>query len=147
MLCQDCELIIVNCDLLEVDVVSVKVVFELVQIDLQNIQIIVFIGGQLGQILVCFGVYVSVGIYLILLVLLQYWVIVNFKEIQLVEVCVGQLVIFIVDVFNGEIFYGKVQSIFLVIGVEFSVIFLDNVIGNFVKIVQCILVCIMVNDG
>ncbi|HBW3677255.1 TPA: HlyD family secretion protein [Klebsiella pneumoniae] len=120
---------------------------ELAQIDLQNTQIIAPTGGQLGQISVRLGAYVSAGTHLTSLVPPQHWVIANLKETQLAEVRVGQPVTFTVDALNGETFHGKVQSISPPTGVEFSAISPDNATGNFVKIAQRIPVRITVNDG
>lgn len=132
---------------LEADVASAKAALELAQIDLQNTQIIAPTGGQLGQISVRLGAYVSAGTHLTSLVPPQHWVIANLKETQLAEVRVGQPVTFTVDALNGETFHGKVQSISPATGVEFSAISPDNATGNFVKIAQRIPVRITVNDG
>ncbi|EMR3045718.1 TPA: HlyD family secretion protein [Klebsiella pneumoniae] len=126
---------------------SAKAALELAQIDLQNTQIIAPTGGQLGQISVRLGAYVSAGTHLTSLVPPQHWVIANLKETQLAEVRVGQPVTFTVDALNGETFHGKVQSISPATGVEFSAISPDNATGNFVKIAQRIPVRITVNDG
>ncbi len=88
---QDRESTIVNRDSLEADVASAKAALELAQIDLQNTQIIAPTGGQLGQISVRLGAYVSAGTHLTSLVPPQHWVIANLKETQLAEVRVGQL--------------------------------------------------------
>ncbi|MDR8289866.1 HlyD family secretion protein, partial [Acinetobacter baumannii] len=88
----------------------------------QNTQIIAPTGGQLGQISVRLGAYVSAGTHLTSLVPPQHWVIANLKETQLAEVRVGQPVTFTVDALNGETFHGKVQSISPATGVEFSAI-------------------------
>ncbi len=144
---QDRESTIVNRDSLEADVASAKAALELAQIDLQNTQIIAPTGGQLEQISVRLGAYVSAGTHLTSLVPPQHWVIANLKETQLAEVRVGQPVTFTVDALNGETFHGKVQSISPATGVEFSAISPDNATGNFVKIAQRIPVRITVNDG
>ncbi|MGP4882457.1 HlyD family secretion protein, partial [Klebsiella pneumoniae] len=89
------------------DVASAKAALELAQIDLQNTQIIAPTGGQLGQISVRLGAYVSAGTHLTSLVPPQHWVIANLKETQLAEVRVGQPVTFTVDALNGETFHGK----------------------------------------
>ncbi|MBZ7055747.1 HlyD family secretion protein [Klebsiella quasipneumoniae] len=144
---QDRESTIVNRDSLEADVASAKAALELAQIDLQNTQIIAPTGGQLGQISVRLGAYVSAGTHLTSLVPPQHWVIANLKETQLADVRIGQPVTFTVDALNGETFHGKVQSISPATGVEFSAISPDNATGNFVKIAQRIPVRITVNEG
>ena len=133
--------------LFEAAVAQSQAALELAQIDLQNTQIIAPTGGQLGQISVRLGAYVSAGTHLTSLVPPQHWVIANLKETQLAEVRVGQPVTFTVDALNGETFHGKVQSISPATGVEFSAISPDNATGNFVKIAQRIPVRITVNDG
>lgn len=77
---QDRESTIVNRDSLEADVASAKAALELAQIDLQNTQIIAPTGGQLGQISVRLGAYVSAGTHLTSLVPPQHWVIANLKD-------------------------------------------------------------------
>ena len=144
---QDLQSTIVNRDSLEADVASAKAALELAEIDLQNTRIIAPTTGQLGQISVRLGAYVSAGTHLTSLVPPQHWVIANLKETQLAEVRVGQPVTFSVDALNSETFHGKVQSISPATGVEFSAISPDNATGNFVKIAQRIPVRIAVDEG
>jgi multidrug resistance efflux pump len=87
---------------LEADVASAKAALELAQIDLQNTRIIAPTDGQLGQISVRLGAYVTAGTHLTSLVPPQHWVIANLKETQLAEVRVGQPVTFTVDALNGR---------------------------------------------
>ena len=77
---QDRESTIVNRDSLEADVASAKAALELAQIDQQNTQIIAPTGGQLGQISVRLGAYVSAGTHLTSLVPPQHWVIANLQR-------------------------------------------------------------------
>lgn len=120
---------------------------ELAQIDLQNTRIIAPTDGQLGQISVRLGAYVTAGTHLTSLVPPQHWLIANLKETQLAQVRVGQRVTFTVDALNSEKFTGTVQSISPATGVEFSAISPDNATGNFVKIAQRIPVRIAVDEG
>ena len=144
---QDLQSTIVNRASLEADVANAKAALELAEIDLQNTRIIAPTDGQLGQVAVRLGAYVTAGTHLAPLVPPQHWVIANLKETQLAEVRIGQPVTFTVDALNGERFHGKVQSISPATGVEFSAISPDNATGNFVKIAQRIPVRITVNDG
>jgi len=144
---QDLQSTIVNRDSLLADVASARAALELAQIDLQNTRIIAPADGQLGQISVRLGAYVTAGTHLTSLVPPQHWLIANLKETQLAEVRVGQPVTFTVDALNSEKFTGTVQSISPATGVEFSAISPDNATGNFVKIAQRIPVRIAVDEG
>ena len=144
---QDLQTVIVNRASLEADVQNAKAALELAQIDLQNTRIIAPTDGQLGQISVRLGAYVTAGTHLTSLVPPQHWLIANLKETQLAQVRVGQPVTFTVDALNSEKFTGTVQSISPATGVEFSAISPDNATGNFVKIAQRIPVRIAVDEG
>ncbi|MEW5561185.1 HlyD family secretion protein [Enterobacter asburiae] len=144
---QDLQSTIVNRASLEADVTNAEASLELAQIDLQNTRIIAPRDGQLGQISVRLGAYVTAGTHLTTLVPPQHWVIANIKETQLAELKVGQTATFTVDALNNEKFHGKVQSISPATGVEFSAISPDNATGNFVKIAQRIPVRITVDEG
>ena len=144
---QDLQTTIVNRDALEADVANAKASLELAEIDLQNTRIIAPTDGQLGQIAVRLGAYVTAGTHLTPLVPPQHWVIANLKETQLATVRIGQPATFTVDALNSEKFSGTVQSISPATGVEFSAISPDNATGNFVKIAQRIPVRIAVDEG
>ncbi|MCW4855061.1 HlyD family secretion protein [Enterobacter mori] len=133
---QDLQTVIVNRGALEADVENAKAALELAQIDLQNTRIIAPRDGQLGQIAVRLGAYVTAGTHLTTLVPPQHWVIANIKETQLAELRVGQPVKFTVDALNDKAYQGRVESISPATGVEFSAITPDNATGNFVKIAQ-----------
>ncbi|MGX5055551.1 HlyD family secretion protein [Enterobacter asburiae] len=133
---QDLQTVIVNRGALEADVENAKAALELAQIDLQNTRIIAPRDGQLGQIAVRLGAYVTAGTHLTTLVPPQHWVIANIKETQLAELRVGQPVKFTVDALNNKAYQGRVESISPATGVEFSAITPDNATGNFVKIAQ-----------
>ena len=126
---------------------SASAALELAEIDLNNTRIVAPTAGQLGQISVRLGAYVSAGTHLTSLVPPQHWVIANMKETQLAQIRIGQPATFTVDALNGETFSGTVQSISPATGVEFSAISPDNATGNFVKIAQRIPVRIAVKDG
>ena len=144
---QDLQSTIVNRDALEADVASARAALELADIDLQNTRIVAPTDGQLGQISVRLGAYVSAGTHLTSLVPPQHWVIANMKETQLAHIRIGQAATFSVDALSGEKFSGVVQSISPATGVEFSAISPDNATGNFVKIAQRIPVRIAVDEG
>lgn len=131
----------------ERDSARASAALELAEIDLNNTRIVAPTAGQLGQISVRLGAYVSAGTHLTSLVPPQHWVIANMKETQLAQIRIGQPATFTVDALNGETFSGTVQSISPATGVEFSAISPDNATGNFVKIAQRIPVRIAVKDG
>ncbi|WP_313276687.1 HlyD family secretion protein [Kosakonia cowanii] len=141
---QDLQTTIVNRASLQADVENAQAALELAQIDLQNTRIVAPRDGQLGQISVRLGAYVTAGTHLTSLVPAQRWVIANLKETQLADVVVGQPVTFSVDALDGRSFNGRVESISPATGVEFSAISPDNATGNFVKIAQRIPVHIQV---
>jgi multidrug resistance efflux pump len=108
---QDLQTVIVNRGALEADVENAKAALELAQIDLQNTRIVAPRDGQLGQIAVRLGAYVTAGTHLTTLVPPQHWVIANIKETQLAELRVGQPVKFTVDALNNKAYQGRVESI------------------------------------
>ncbi|KNC95547.1 HlyD family secretion protein [Trabulsiella odontotermitis] len=143
---QDLQSAIVNRAALEADVQNAKAALEMAQIDLQNTRIVAPRDGQLGQIAVRLGAYVTAGTHLTSLVPPQRWIIANVKETQLAEIHAGQPVTFTVDALNDEKFRGTVENISPATGVEFSAISPDNATGNFVKIAQRIPVRITINS-
>ncbi|SEL02012.1 Multidrug resistance efflux pump [Kosakonia sacchari] len=144
---QDLQTTIVNRASLQADVENAGAALELAQIDLQNTRIVAPRDGQLGQISVRLGAYVSAGTHLTSLVPSQRWVIANLKETQLADVVVGQPVRFTVDALDGRSYHGRVESLSPATGVEFSAISPDNATGNFVKIAQRIPVRIQVEGN
>ncbi|WP_067703058.1 HlyD family secretion protein [Erwinia sp. ErVv1] len=133
---QDLQTAIVNRASLEADVASAEAALELAQIDLDNTRIIAPRDGQLGQIAVRQGAYVTAGTRLTSLVPEQMWVVANMKETQMARIQPGLPVTFTVDALDGEKFQGKVEYISPAAGSEFSAISPDNATGNFVKIAQ-----------
>ncbi|MGG7446826.1 HlyD family secretion protein [Kosakonia oryzendophytica] len=142
---QDLQTTIINRASLQADVENANAALELAQIDLQNTRIVAPRDGQLGQISVRLGAYVSAGTHLTSLVPAQRWVIANLKETQLANVQIGQPVHFTVDALDDETWQGHVESISPATGVEFSAVSPDNATGNFVKITQRIPVRIAVD--
>jgi multidrug resistance efflux pump len=88
---------------------NAKAALELADIDLQNTRIVAPRDGQLGQISVRLGAYVTAGTHLTSLVPAQHWVIANLKETQLANVHPGQPVRFTVDALDGKAFEGRVR--------------------------------------
>lgn len=143
---QDLQAVIVNRASLEADVASAEAALELAQIDLANTKIIAPRDGQLGQISVRQGAYVTAGTRLTSVVPKQLWVVANMKETQMARIRPGLPVNFTVDALNEERFEGEVEYISPAAGSEFSAISPDNATGNFVKIAQRIPVRIKITS-
>lgn len=143
---QDLQTVIVNRAAMEADVASAEASLELAKIDLQNTRIVAPSEGQLGQIAVRQGAYVTAGTRLTSLVPKQLWVVANMKETQMARVKPGLPVRFSVDALDGEKFDGEVEYISPAAGSEFSAISPDNATGNFVKIAQRIPVRIKITS-
>lgn len=143
---QDLQTVIVNRASMEADVANAQAALELAQIDLDNTRIIAPRDGQLGQISVRQGAYVTAGTRLTSLVPAQLWVVANMKETQMARIKPGLPVTFRVDALDAERFSGEVEYISPAAGSEFSAISPDNATGNFVKIAQRIPVRIKITS-
>ena len=64
------------------------------------------------------------------------WVMANFKETQLEDMKVGQLVKLEVDAYPHEEFKGHIESMSAATGARFALLPPDNASGNFVKVTQ-----------
>lgn len=133
---QDKQTVIVNRASLEADVANAAAAVELAEIDVANTRITAPRDGQLGQVSVRQGAYVSAGTHLTALVPQQLWVVANMKETQMAQVRVGLPVTFSVDALDGAVYSGVVENLSPATGSEFSTIVADNATGNFVKIAQ-----------
>jgi multidrug resistance efflux pump len=139
--------VVVNRASLQGDVASAQAALELANIDLANTRIIAPDSGQLGQLSVRKGTYVTAGTRLTSVVPENKWIIANFKETQLARVRPGLPVSIRVDALEGKHYDGRVEFISPAAGSEFSAISPDNATGNFVKIAQRIPVRIKIlND-
>ncbi|MHA6310883.1 multidrug transporter EmrA [Pantoea conspicua] len=144
---QNLQTVIVNRASLEGDVASAKAALELAEIDLANTRITAPDDGQLGQLSVRTGAYVTAGTRLTSVVPNRKWIIANLKETQLARIRPGLPVTIRVDALDGKRFTGQVEFISPAAGSEFSAISPDNATGNFVKIAQRIPVRIRIDDG
>lgn len=106
------------------------------QINLDNTTIRAPSDGQVSEVSVRLGQYVSAGSQLLFVVPPQQWVIANFKETQTAQVRIGQPATLSVDALDGAQLNGKVVEIAPATGSEFSVLKGDNATGNFTKVVQ-----------
>ncbi len=75
------------------------------------------------------------------------WVIANYRETQLPNICVGSEAVFTVDAVPGVEYHGVVESISDATGAAFSLMPLDNATGNFVKVEQRVPVRIRLEDN
>ena len=92
--------------------------------------------GQLGEIGVRLGQYVTNGTQLMELVPSYRWIIANYKEAQTAHMAVGQAASFRVDALDGARLTGHVEQLSPAAGSEFAVLKPDNATGNFVKVPQ-----------
>ena len=75
------------------------------------------------------------------------WVVANFKENQLKNIHIGQLVKIKIDGYPNLAVQGKVVSLSEATGARFSLLPPDNATGNFVKVTQRVPVRIEIIDA
>jgi RND family efflux transporter MFP subunit len=131
----------------EAQVDAARAQLELAQIDLEHTVITAAADGQVSEIGVRLGQYVTNGTQLMSLVPADRWVIANFKEAQIASMTPGQQATFTVDALNGARFTGRVERLAPAAGSEFAVLKPDNATGNFVKVPQRIGVRIAIDRG
>ncbi len=117
------------------------------RIDLDNTVIEAPRDGQVSEVTVRQGQYVTAGSQLLYLVPEQLWVIANYKETQTFAMRPGQPVEIEVDALDGARLSGHVQRLAPATGSEFSVLRADNATGNFTKVVQRVPVRISIDPG
>jgi multidrug resistance efflux pump len=132
---------------LKAGVAAAEAQLQLAQIDLDNTVIRAPVDGQLSEIGVRQGAFVTAGTQLMFLVPRTNWIIANFKEAQTRYMRIGQRATFTVDALGGARLTGKIQSLSPAAGSEFTVLKADNATGNFVKVAQRIAVRIVVDPG
>jgi membrane fusion protein (multidrug efflux system) len=94
------------------------------------------------------GQYVQAGTQLMAVVPTHAaYIVANYKETQLTKVRPGQPVEIKVDMFPGQVFRGRVDSLSPASGQEFALLPPDNATGNFTKVVQRIPVKIILDAG
>lgn len=121
---------------LEAAVAGAKAQLDAAQIDAGHTVIRAPEAGQLGEISVRLGQYVTNGTQLMALVPVERWIIAQYKEAQTVHMAIGQAVTFTVDGLDGALLRGHIEQIAPAAGSEFSVLKPDNATGNFVKVPQ-----------
>jgi multidrug resistance efflux pump len=144
---QDVRTVVVGRAGLEASVEAAKAQLRLAQIDLDNTVIRAPTDGQLSEVGVRNGAYVTPGTQLLFLVPHDVWVIANFKEAQTRAMRIGQLATFRVDALGSGRFTGHIQNLAPAAGSEFAVIKSDNATGNFVKVAQRIAVRIAIDPN
>ncbi len=102
--------------------------------------------GRVTRRVVEQGAYVQPGQALLAIVPRHYWVIANFKEIQLTHMRLGQPVEVVVDAYPDRKFNGHVESIQSGAGARFSLFPPENATGNYIKVVQRVPVKIVFDD-
>ena len=132
---------------LEAGVASAKAALKLAQIDLANTTIRAPQAGQVSEVGVRLGQYVTAGTQLLFLVPRTVWVVANFKETQTARIFRGQRAEIRVDALGGAMLTGRVQQLSPAAGSEFSVLRPDNATGNFVKVPQRIAVRIAIDPN
>jgi RND family efflux transporter MFP subunit len=126
---------------------AAKAALRLAQINLDHTVIRAPDWGQLSEVGVRVGQYVTNGSELLDLVPDKRWVIAEYKEAQTAHMRVGQPASFTVDGLAGARFTGRVEQIAPASGQEFAVLKPDNATGNFVKVPQRIGVRIAIDPG
>jgi RND family efflux transporter MFP subunit len=131
----------------EAQVEAARAQIDLAEIDLGHTVIRAAAEGQVGEIGVRVGQYVTNGTLLMSLVPADRWIIANFKESQIAHMAPGQRAAFTVDALGGASFAGRVERLAPAAGSEFAVLKPDNATGNFVKVPQRIGVRIAIDPG
>lgn len=144
---QDVRTVVVGRAGLEAAVASARAQLRLAQIDLDNTIIRAPTDGQLSEIGVRQGAYVTAGTQLLSVVPHNVWVIANFKEAQTGDMAIGQRARFSVDALGGAELTGRIENLSPAAGSEFAVLKADNATGNFVKVAQRIAVRIAIDKG
>lgn len=144
---QDVRTVVVGRAGLEASVAAAKAQLRLAQIDLDNTVIRAPADGQLSEIGVRQGAYVTAGTQLLSVVPHNVWVIANFKEAQTGNMAIGQRARFSVDALGGAELTGRIENLSPAAGSEFAVLKADNATGNFVKVAQRIAVRIAIDQN
>jgi membrane fusion protein, multidrug efflux system len=131
----------------QAEVQRMKANLDQAQLNLQYTKIVAPVNGIVSDRTVEVGQNVAPGQELMKVINLDdIWITANFKETQLRDMKVGQLVTIEVDA-NGRKYNGKVDSIAGASGARFSLLPPENATGNYVKVVQRIPVKILLDPG
>ncbi len=132
---------------LQAQVESARAQLRSSEISLANTVVVAPEAGQLGEIGVRNGAYVTAGTQLVSLVPPELWIIANYKEAQTAGMRSGQPASFTVDALAGEQLTGVVHLLSPATGSEFTTLKTDNSTGNFVKVPQRIGVRIAIDPN
>ncbi|MDB5480928.1 MAG: secretion protein HlyD [Caulobacteraceae bacterium] len=132
---------------LEAQVAAARAQLHAAMVDLEYTVIRAPEAGQLSQVSVRLGQYVTNGTQLMSLVPPDKWVIADYKEAQTARIAPGQRSSFTVDGLGGALVRGHVEQLSPGTGSEFAVLKPDNATGNFVKVPQRIGVRIGIDPG
>jgi multidrug resistance efflux pump len=144
---EDVRTVIVGRNGLSANVEAAKAQVRLAEVDLGHTVIVAPQAGQLSEVSVRQGQYVTAGTQLMYLVPKTLWVTANFKEAQTHNMRVGQRASFTVDALGSNRLKGRVESLAPAAGSEFAVLRPDNATGNFVKVAQRIAVRIRIDPN
>ena len=133
---QDIRTVDVNRDSIKAQIDAAAAQLRAAEIDLENTVVRAPESGQLGEVGVRLGQYVTNGTQLLPLVPAERWVIANYKETQTVGMHPGLRAWVTVDALADRRIDGFIEEIAPAAGSEFSVVKPDNGTGNFVKIPQ-----------
>jgi len=137
----------VNEGALKAGVEAAQAQLDAAKIDLGHTVISAPQAGQLSEVDVRVGQYVTNGSQLMFLVPAARWVTANFKEAQTRAMQPGQGAWFTVDALGGTRLRGHVERISPATGSEFAVLRPDNATGNFTKVPQRIAVRISIDPN
>ena len=132
---------------LDANIKSAEAGVKQAQINLDNTIITAPESGQLSQVSVKEGQYVSAGTQLMYIVPKGVWIIANFKETQVANMAIGEPATVHVDALGGAKFSGHVSNISPATGSEFSAGAANPATGNYIKIAQRIPVRIDLDQG
>ncbi|WLG12562.1 HlyD family secretion protein [Psychrobacter cibarius] len=132
---------------LDANIKNAEAVAKQAQLNLDNTIIRAPESGQLSQVSVKAGQYVSAGTQLMYVVPKGVWIIANFKETQVANMTVGEPATIHVDALGGATFRGHVSNISPATGSEFSAGAANPATGNYIKIAQRIPVRIDLEQG
>jgi multidrug resistance efflux pump len=144
---QDVRTVVVGRSGLSANVEAAKAQVRLAEVDLGHTVIRAPLNGQLSEVSVRRGQYVTSGTQLMYLVPKTFWVTANYKEAQTRNMRVGEKASFTVDALGGKRLAGTVENLAPASGSEFAVLRPDNATGNFVKVAQRIAVRIRIDPG
>jgi multidrug resistance efflux pump len=144
---QDVRTVVVGRAGLSANVEAAQAQVRLADVDLGHTVIRAPQAGQLSEVGVRRGQYVTAGTQLMFLVPKTLWVTANFKEAQTRDMRVGQPASFTVDALGKARLKGHVESLAPAAGSEFAVLRPDNATGNFVKVAQRIAVRIRIDPN